>query len=398
MELNTEKEETAVFKSIIALMKKKPFLGYLIQQLTKTFIEPDNGDYPTLAVGKHPTDKTIKLWVNKGYISKLLADTMNGTEFVTSCLEHELLHVVMDHIFIDFQDHLRGNVAMDMSVNQYISKIPENWVTCQEYNLQTGESCYFYYDALKNNKKFQQDVKEGKFGNSGARSFIMKGHKMWKGLKLDKIGKEIVKELLNKSKQLSNRDYGSMHRDLIEHIDEQLARKAGVLPWQRILRMFTANAMESYLSQTIMRKSKRFGTRPGTRQQDVLNLACTIDTSGSISCEELEEFFREINSIHKNGVSVTVIEADDKVCDSYRFKGKFRGSVHGRGGTDLEPALDWVDKNDFDAHVYFTDFFAPAFTTRYKTPVLWVLTSNMDPSSYPCQSGIKVNLRNGKPI
>jgi predicted metal-dependent peptidase len=133
--------------------------------------------------------------------------------------------------------------------------------------------------------------------------------------------------------------------------------------------------------------------------EEVLNVAVTIDTSGSISDDDLIEFFAEIKAIHKNGARVTVIEADCAVCRTYEFRGKFDGAVHGRGGTDLDPAMAWVDKQKkFDAHIYFTDFYAPKFEKRYRTPVLWILTSEMEPEGYPCDYGRKVNLRSGRPV
>ena len=44
--------------------------------------------------------------------------------------------------------------------------------------------------------------------------------------------------------------------------------------------MFVASCAESVLDYTVKRISRRYGTRPGTRKGDVLNIAVAVDTSG----------------------------------------------------------------------------------------------------------------------
>jgi predicted metal-dependent peptidase len=61
------------------------------------------------------------------------------------------------------------------------------------------------------------------------------------------------------------------------------------------------------------RISKRFGTRPGIRIVRFKKLVVVIDTSGSLDESSLAQFFKEIDTIHKNGADVMVIECDAKV-------------------------------------------------------------------------------------
>jgi predicted metal-dependent peptidase len=145
------------------------------------------------------------------------------------------------------------------------------------------------------------------------------------------------------------------------------------------------------------RISKRFDCRPGTRKGDVLDLGVAVDTSGSISDDQLKLFFNEIKWIWKNGARITVYEADTHVQAEYRFKGKFTGKVHGRGGTDLEPALKKVE-GKHDALIYFTDFYAPKIDKKYKIPILWVLTTDLERKDYPYQWGKFVKIQDGKAV
>ena len=124
-------------------------------------------------------------------------------------------------------------------------------------------------------------------------------------------------------------------------------------------------------------------------------MAVAVDTSGSISDQQLKLFFNEINWIYRNGAVVTVYEADADVCAVYKYKGKFNGEVHGRGGTDLEPVLKAVE-GKFDALIYFTDFYAPQITHRYRIPILWVLTTELSRDEFPYKWGRHIKIEDGK--
>jgi predicted metal-dependent peptidase len=218
---------------------------------------------------------------------------------------------------------------------------------------------------------------------------------MWNDLKDDLVAKEFAKDIVRKAKDLCGKNYGNIPGQVIEQIDEILKRAKAIIPWGKVLRMFVASCAESALDYTVKRISRRFGTRPGTRKMDVLDLAVCVDTSGSISDEQIKLFFNEIRWIWKNGARVTVYEADCQVCAVYPFKGRFNGKVHGRGGTDLEPALKKIEGR-YDALIYFTDFYAPKVSRQYKIPILWVLTTEMEKNDYPYPWGRHIKIEDGK--
>jgi len=140
------------------------------------------------------------------------------------------------------------------------------------------------------------------------------------------------------------------------------------------------------------KRSRRFGTRPGTRKLDVLKVAVIVDTSGSISDKELVIFFNEVSWMWKNGAKVTIFEADTEVHREYEYKGKFKGDVTGRGGTDLQDGLNHAEKGNYDVAVYFTDFYAPALPKKCKVPTLWVLSNPPQKEHWPCQWGRAVTI------
>lgn len=311
-----------------------------------------------------------------------------------------VVHNCSSHLTLHFDDKIRGNLAVDCAVNSHLlaNQIHESWPTAESYGFPKSKAAVWYYNNLKDNPKFQQQLKSGAFGVGGVMEWLGKSHQGWEELKKDPVAKEFVKDILRKAKELCNNNYGNIPSDIVEMIEELLKRERPVIPWNHVLRMFCASATESVLEYTMRRESKRYGTRPGTRKGDVLNLAVCVDTSGSISQEMLKLFFNEIRWIWKNGAIVSIVEADCAVARGpYKFNGKWNGEVHGRGGTDLEPALALVE-GKYDACIYFTDFYAPPVSRAYRIPTLWVLTTELEKSQYPAQWGRHIKIEDGHAV
>jgi predicted metal-dependent peptidase len=400
----TPQQEAAVqrelIRGIVDMTRHKEFYGHIVQQFERVLVK-GNHAIQTAAVGRNPGDRFIKLYLNTDFFIKIFESKgqETGWKQMQGVLEHEVLHIVFGHLFLVFQDRTRGNVAVDLVVNSYIpkEKLPENCCFPDTYGFEEGKSALWYYTHLQGNAKYQSQCKNGSFGIGGIMSHVASSHSKWEDIADDPVAQEFAKDIVRKSKDMCNNQYGDIHGDIVSQIDALLKREKPVIPWAKVLRMFVASCSESSLDYTIKKISKRFNCRPGTRKEDVLEIAVAIDTSGSISESDLSLFFNEIRWIWKNGCKVTIYEADCAVCAVYPFKGKFNGNVHGRGGTDLEPALIAVDKKRFDALIYFTDFYAPEISKQYKTPTLWVLTSEMEPSSYPAKWGKHIKIGNGRP-
>jgi len=389
-----------LIKGIIHIARHKEFYGHVIQQFQKVYVRhPHRVD--TACVGRFPGEKFIKLWLNldffESFYEKKGKDAWN---YVLGAEEHEILHICSGHLTLQFDDRVRGNVAVDLSVNSHLveNQIAENWPTAEKYGFPKGKAAVWYYNNLKGNAKFQKELKDGCYGIGGIMEWLGKSHAGWAELEKDPVAKEFVKDIMRKAKELCGKNYGNIPSDIVEMIEDMLKRERPVIPWNHVLRMFCSSAMESVLEYTMRRESKRFGTRPGTRKGDVLNLAVCVDTSGSISDEQLKLFFNEIRWIWKNGAIVSIVEADCSVAHGpYAFKGKWNGEVHGRGGTDLEPALALVE-GKYDACIYFTDFYAPPVSRVYRIPTLWVLTTELEKDAYPAQWGRHIKIEDGHAV
>lgn len=448
MEVNVKKEMEI---HCVELTRVFPFYGYIMMQMPKVYISNQNG---TLAVGKRLDEVLLKLYIYEDYIKELYSKVDKTKRSVVDkhileVLKHEILHVCFYHCSVQLPDEHRKSIACELEANSYINRanlISENGekpgVFPEDFNLPSKKGMLFYYDALKDNKQYQdlknQDSQRIKiFIKSGSNSDNngdngdssnkegecsicittdgsnsndnlndgkisskqLDSHDQWKELPNDPSIIETIKDIIRKSDDICHQrgdQYGNIPGCLMDQIRQSLEVKKPVIPWQRILRNFVSSSIESILGFTLRRKSKRFGTRPGSYKEDVLKLLVGIDTSGSVCEEQLKLFFNELHWISKEGyVTVDVAECDTMIQRVYPFK-KFDGNVQGRGGTDLEPVLDYAVKNKYDCLIFFTDFCTPTISKIYNIPILWCISGGSHyfdhPEYRPYKRGTFLNL------
>ena len=401
-----EKVKKELIKGIVHLARHKEFYGHIVQQFQKVWVDKDH-PVDTAAVGRFPGERFIKMWLNTDFFGQIFAenDRDQAWTYMLNVQEHEIVHIVFGHLFLHFEDKTRGNVAVDCVVNGILNpsndtkQMPGNYVHPSNYGFPCDKSAMWYYTHPRENEKFQNQCKSGQFGEGGALSHVMSGHSTWDDIKDDPVAQEFAKDIVRKAKDLCNNQYGNIPGAVKDQISELLKRKKAIVPWGRVLRMFVASCQESILDYTVKKVSKRFGTRPGTRKGDVLKIAVAIDTSGSISEEQLKLFWNEIKWVWKNGAEVWVYECDTRISERspFKFKGKWDGKVHGRGGTDLEPPLKECE-GKYDALIYFTDFYAPNIETRYRIPTLWVLTTELEKDAYPYKWGKHIKIEDNRAV
>lgn len=388
-----------LLRSIISVVRHKEFYGHVVQQFEKVFVRGDH-DVDTAAVGRYPDEKFIKLIYNEDYFRRLYDEQLaaasevaeglkTGRLIASGATEHEILHVILGHLELSYKDEARFAVAADLVVNQ---NIPEQrryrmWSMPSMYDLPAGKNVKWYYDKLAANATFRRQV------SAGALQSVTRAHSMWSEVTNDVMAKEFLHDILRKAREnTSSKGWGNVGSDIREAVEHLTSWRPPRIPWVRALRGFCASAEERYSEYRKSRKSRRFNTRPGLRKRDRLRVSVIVDTSSSISQDELRMFFNEIRWIWRNGASVRVFEADTDVRDEYEFRGTFKGSVTGRGGTNLEVPLLTVDKGRCDCIVYFTDFMAPKISQRPRKPVLWALSSLPCKTECPCDWGTRLTL------
>ncbi|MCK4743248.1 MAG: hypothetical protein KAT25_05470 [Sulfuriflexus sp.] len=153
------------------------------------------------------------------------------------------------------------------------------------------------------------------------------------------------------------------------------------LPWRMLLaRYMTGIARDDYSFQ---RPSRREGEAilPSLRSSQI-DVTVVIDTSGSISDDEVAEFISEIDAIKgQMRARITLLACDDHVSENAPWLFEpwdtfdVPNDMMGGGATDFRPAFEFTEQlgKQPDLLIYFTDAEGefPAYEPAF--PVIWLV-------------------------
>jgi len=379
------------------LMLKEPYYGFFLLMLHKSW----SNKVPTACVSKNGIN--FQLTIGEKFWTNLSEEHRLGL------LKHELLHIAFQHLttFTMFNDKTLANIAMDMEINQYIdfSWLPKGGIDINDYanlNLDKKAGSRYYYDKLKQAEQHKKD--KGSSGDDNMDKL------------LDNInqsqGKVIIEDTNGRDKEVNLPDHKwedfenmpEAEKKLIEkqvqrlmsEAKEQTLKKRGFVPgeisglikldevippkfnWKEYIRRFTGVSTKIFTKKIRRKENKRYSDNPGLKIKMRQNMLVGIDTSGSVSDDELKEFINEIHHLYKAGVDITIAQCDSNMQSVKKYDGKFQLEVAGRGGTRFEPVLElFNEKKEFTSLIYFTD--GEAWTdVKPRKPVLWVLSERSD--------------------
>ena len=365
------------------LMLKEPYYGFFLIMLNKVWRK----DLPTAGVSKQNIN--YQLAINEEFWNGLSDDHKTGL------LKHELLHIAFGHLvsFSSFSNKKLANVAMDMEINQYIeaSWLPEGGINIDDYTdiqLDRKAGCRYYYDQLLR----LQDEKD-KNGTSGDQEMdklldnIASGdipdHSTWEEFEdmsdaEKKLIEKQVQKILKDAKEQTIKKRGNVPGEIegLIILDEVTKAK---FDWRGYLRRFTGTSTKIFTKKIRRKENYRYEDNPGLKIKMRQHMLLAIDTSGSVSDEELAEFMNEIHHIHKAGVDITIVQCDAKMYPPMEYKGKHEFQLHGRGGTEFDPVLEYYNANlgKYTSLVYFTDGECST-SVKPKNRVLWVLSERSE--------------------
>lgn len=193
---------------------------------------------------------------------------------------------------------------------------------------------------------------------------------------------------------------GSVPGEFIDAL-ERLTKKAEIR-WQQLLRNYVGKR-PGYLRPTPMRLNRRQPERrdlKGTLPGKSVDIVCAIDTSGSMSKDDLIYALSEVLGVVKSiDYSITVIECDAEIQHIYQLRRKqdINLKIHGRGGTCFTPVIEWVNENKDRSTIliYLTDGGGEYQVPKCKCQdIIWVLTSKDYKLSVSNPQGKVKNLRN----
>jgi len=370
-------------KALKKFLIKEPFYGLFCLGLGKE----ETDKIPTLAVERSGIN--VKLLFNKNFW-----ESLNGDEQI-AVLKHELKHICFQHMFISesFSDKKLFNIAADLEVNCGIDNLPQGALLCKDYHFAEMQGVKYYYEQLSQ----QQQQQSGGQGNpsdsqqengSGGQQ-TLDDHSGWKNFEnMSSAEKQLTKNQLDKmlvdAAEQTEKSRGTIPGELSAIIEKLKKKKPRVFDWKQYFRRLLGTSYDVNIKSTRRRESKRFEDAMGIIHRKKVEILVAIDTSASVNNKELAEFFNEIDYIHKAGGRVTIIECDTQINRQYEYKGKFDGSVMGRGGTDFDPVIDYyVDhRREYSTLVYFTDGECNLPKKRPNN-MIWIITSNGMKQEYP---------------
>jgi len=261
-------------------------------------------------------------------------------------------------------------------------------------------------DFLKNNKMFKQLQKMiseiiDELEKEGQTTMDIHKHGTKKQNDKKKGGGS-GKEQFSDDEELSEKEIEELKKKWKKTITEavQVGRMAGKLPagierllgeliepklnWREIL--YNCITQEIPVDFTWLRPHKKsFSTNiymPNILREKI-EVTVVVDLSGSISDEEVREFFSEVVGIvrtFRNRVSMRIITHDHKVQDDYVFDLATEDEIkqieiHGGGGTSFHNTVEYINEKGIRPRlvVWLTDGYGDEINTDIPCRIVWVL-------------------------
>ena len=153
--------------------------------------------------------------------------------------------------------------------------------------------------------------------------------------------------------------------------------------WRELLdRFISARARNDYAWTPPSRRHLHLGMYlPSLSTEQLPEIVLAVDTSGSISPDELDQFATELSSILETyETTLRVLWCDLEITGEQLFSRAdlpLELQPHGGGGTDFRPVFNWVEQNNITPAclVYLSDMECGQFPEHEPDyPVLWART------------------------
>lgn len=387
-------------------MLKEPFYGLFLIMLNK---EWNNRKIGTACVSKNGIN--YQLTLNEHFWAILTDSQQRGL------LKHELLHIVFFHVLIDMKEFANRDIlglAVDLEVNQYIdtADLPPNPVMLTSYpelKLDIRAGFRYYYEKLteahENGTSPSLDAQlEAMAGQSGEGIIIvgpggenLPDHSSWEDFEeLSETEKGLIKKQADyQMKEVADqvtKSRGKIPSELAGYIDALSFVEPPKFDWRSYVRRFAGGSTRVFTKKLRRKFNKRFDENPGLKIKPKRHVLVAVDTSGSVSDSELQEFFHEVHHIFKTGTEITVVQCDAAISNVSSYRKNLEIKIHGRGGTSFEPVIDYYAENlhKFTCLIYFTDGEAPA-PSKAPRKILWVLSSISKKTDHLPGNTIKLN-------
>lgn len=365
-----------------------PFIGGMIQEMN---FKPE-WRMPTAALAYDKKRQSFDILLNPKFFNELSMDNR------MAILHHEILHFAYTHCFrfglegTNQEDKQRINIANDMAINQYIKGLPEGCVDVKFFKDDKGTPfpqfapSEVYIKLLKDNPKAMENAKKemqkaGINMKEGPNGDGVVDEHGWENLSEEEKKnmaeemKKIVKRTMEKTSYDKTSLPGSI-KDLIEEIDVFLRK----MNYKQILQQAIKKTVSfTDRTSTWKRPNKRYGVvAPGSTMGKLPQLNIYIDTSGSISVKEMNEFLNILNGFLKAGTRKCMLGLWHTALyrkKLYKLNGKLKSSEIEAGGTDMTEVVDDINDTQPDLAIILTDGYYGT-KTKIKNDTIVIISEN----------------------
>jgi len=365
-----------IIKARVKLVLSRPFYGSLSMRL-----KMEEWDEDTFA-----TDG-IKLFYPKKY-------PFNDEELIT-IIAHEALHCALGHLFRrQKREAFRWNIAADFATNIILTKdhfkIPEGGLYDPKYENKTTERIYELLEGKIIKLNMKDILKPGGDGE--------KTEDGGKGVYMDPNDEQAAKDLeqdwkdaLSHAAEKHRGNIPGGLKDILKDLTEPQ------IPWQQVLFRYlqATKGVTDYTAYPFNRAHLYREIYLPSMRGESIEVCCAIDTSGSMSNDEIANAFSEIRGICSCFGDYTIYfwQCDAAIQEEkvITAESEIPTVIKGRGGTDFRPIFKRIEELNLVELplIYLTDL-QGAFPKSSLSETIWVTEQN---DKAPFGTVIKINSR-----
>ena len=355
--MENNQSDTQLRHAKIDLMTKSVFLSTICLSLKHSFTDA----VPTAATNG------LSIIYNPDFLNGLTAEERTGL------LAHEVWHVAFNHLSrVGSRDKMIWNKAGDYVINFMLTTagftIPKGGLYDPRFKEMSTEEVY-------------EIIKEEPDDSHGGSDFDVDLLDPPPGLDPKDVNDKITDMIIKAQMQskMANKEKSEIPGEISRAIDDLINPK---LPWYEILQRFMSDLVKDDYSWA--KPNKRFYPNyylPSQQSYTIGEIVVAIDTSGSVTTDELTEMLSEIESIRETFKpnKLSIIDCDSKIHNIHNIE-KYDNILDlefsGYGGTDFQPVIEYCNESNPEVLIYFTDLYADEVTNVGQYPILWICTSD----------------------
>ena len=295
---------------LVNLMLSEPFFSTVLRSVNKV---RTLDRVPTAGVAI--IDQTPTLFWNPGFLAALASRKVGGV------MKHECYHLIFKHCSSrKKQPHTLWNWATDLAINSLIpyDDLPEEglfpgrpldlskvtdpalldkWKKVSDLieSLPPRMASEWYFTKLKEDKDISDII------NNEEGVIVTDDHGDWGDLSDEdrQVVEGKIKKVLSDAvkKCDSTGSWGSVPNEVRGELRSMVSNE---IDWKRLLHSFCGRSQRMNKSHTMRRINRKYPyIHPGVKRGHTANLAIYIDQSASVSDEDVELLFGELNSLGK---------------------------------------------------------------------------------------------------